>query len=141
MEVGNSQEWGTAIICLIYKQSDKLECRNYRGISLLNVTYKIFTNLLTRYIELYGEEILGDYQCGFRKGRSTTDQNFCLRIILERTCEYKVDIHQLYIDCKQAYNTINRAELVETMKEFGIPKKLVRLIKMTLANTNSKVKI
>jgi hypothetical protein len=40
----------------------------------------------------------------------------------------------------EAYDTINRAELVEIMKEFGIPMKLVRLVKMTLANTNSKVK-
>jgi len=62
-------------------------------------------------------------------------------MILERTCEYKVDIHQLYIDYKQAYDTINRAELVEIMKDFGIPMKLVRLVKMTLANKNSKVKI
>jgi len=117
------QEWGTAIICPIYKQGDKLECRNYRGISLLSVTYKIFTNLLTRYIQPYVEEILGDYQCGFRKGRSTTDQIFCLRMILGRACEYTVDIHQLYIDYKQAYDTINRAKLVEIMKEFGIPMK------------------
>jgi hypothetical protein len=36
---------------------------------------------------------------------------------------------------------MNRAELVEIMKEFGIPMKLVRLVKMNLANTNSKVKI
>jgi hypothetical protein len=61
-------------------------------------------------------------------------------MILERACEYKVDIHQLYIDYKQAYD-INRTELMEIMKEFGIPMKLVRLVKMTLANTNSKVKI
>jgi len=60
---------------------------------------------------------------------------------LERTCEYKVDINELYIDDKQANDTINRAELVEIMKEFGITMKLVRLVKMTLANTNSKVKI
>jgi hypothetical protein len=53
------QEWGTAIICPIYKQGDKLECLNYSGISLLNVTYKIYTNILTRYIEPYVEEILG----------------------------------------------------------------------------------
>jgi hypothetical protein len=70
------QEWDTTIICPIYTQGDKLECRNYRGISLLSVNYKILTNLLTRYIEPYVEEILGDYQCGFRKGRSTTDQVF-----------------------------------------------------------------
>jgi len=60
---------------------------------------------------------------------------------LEKACEYKVDIHQLYIDYKQAYDTINRAKLVETIKEFGIPMKLVRLARMTLTNTNSKVKI
>jgi hypothetical protein len=62
-------------------------------------------------------------------------------MILEKTCEHKVDIHQLYIDYKQAYDTINRTELVEIMKEFGIPMKLVILVKMTLTNTNSKVKI
>ena len=54
------QEWGTAIICPIYKQGDKLECRKYYGISLLNITYKIFTNLLTRNIESYVDETLGD---------------------------------------------------------------------------------
>jgi len=62
-------------------------------------------------------------------------------MILGKACEYKVDIHQLYIDYKQAYDTINRAELVEIMKEFGIPMKLVRLVRMTLTNTNGKVKI
>jgi hypothetical protein len=92
------QEWSTTIICPIYKQGDKLECHNYRGISLLNETYKTFTNILTSYIEPYAEELLGDYQCGFWKGRSTTDQIFSLRMILERTSEYKVDIHKLFID-------------------------------------------
>jgi sorting nexin-29 len=92
-------------------------------------------------MEPYVEEILGDYQCGFRKGRSTTDKILCLRMVLERACEYKVDIHQLYIDYKQAYDTINTTELVEIMKEFGITMKLVRLVKITLENTNRKVKI
>jgi hypothetical protein len=84
---------------------------------------------LTRYIEPYVEEILGDYQYDFQKGQSTTNQIFCLRMILEKACEYNVDIHQLYIDYKQAYDSINRAQLVEIMKEFGIPEKFVRLVK------------
>jgi hypothetical protein len=61
-------------------------------------------------------------------------------MILEKVCEHNVDIHQMYIDYQQAYYSINRAELVELMKEVGIPMKLVRLVKMTLANTN-KAKI
>jgi hypothetical protein len=62
------QEWSTAIICPLYKKGSKFECSNYCGISLMNVTYQILTNLLARYIEPYVEEILGSYQCGFRKG-------------------------------------------------------------------------
>jgi hypothetical protein len=62
-------------------------------------------------------------------------------VVLKRACEYEVDIHYLYIDYKRAYDTINRAELVVIMKEFGIPMKLVRLVKMTLANKNIKMKI
>jgi hypothetical protein len=59
-----------------------------------------------------------EQECGFRKGRSTTDQIFCLRMILERACEYKLDVHvcQLYIDYKQSYDTINRTKLVEIMR-------------------------
>jgi hypothetical protein len=62
-------------------------------------------------------------------------------MILEKACEYNVGIHQLYIDYKQAYDSTNRAQLVETMKEFRIPKKLVQLVEMTLENTHNKVKI
>jgi hypothetical protein len=62
-------------------------------------------------------------------------------MILEKACEYNVGIHQLYSDYKQAYDSTNRAQLVEIMKEFRIPKKLVQLVEMTLENTHNKVKI
>jgi hypothetical protein len=44
------QEWSAAIIYPLYKEGNKLECSNYCGISLLNVTYTILTNLLAGYI-------------------------------------------------------------------------------------------
>jgi sorting nexin-29 len=122
------------------KKGNKMQCNNYQGISLLNVTYKIFTQLVAKHLEPYAEEMLGDYECGFYRGRSATDQIFSLRMILEKSYEYNVNIHQLYIDYKQAYNSINRDQLIEIIKEFGIPGKLVKLVKMALENTN-KVKI
>ena len=134
-------EWNTAIICPIHKKGDKLECNNYREISLLNVAYKIFTNILSKYIEPYVNTILGEYQCGFRKGRSTTDQIFSLRLILEKFYEYNLPLHQLYIDFKQAFDTIDRSYIIKSMVEFGIPNKLINLTKMTLAQTMNKVKV
>jgi len=62
-------------------------------------------------------------------------------LILGRTREYKVDIHQQYIDYKQAYGTINRAELAGIIKEFGISMKLVRFVKMTLTIKKRNLKI
>ena len=67
------ENWQTAIICPKHKKGDKLQCSNYRGISLLNLSYKVLTIILHRWLFPYTEEILGDYQCGFRKGQSATD--------------------------------------------------------------------
>jgi hypothetical protein len=47
---------------------------NCRGISLLSISFKIFSSILSR-LSPYIDEITGD-QCGSRRNRSTTDQNF-----------------------------------------------------------------
>jgi hypothetical protein len=41
-------------------------------------------------------------------------------------------VHQLFIDFKKAYDSIKTEVLYNILLEFGIPKKLVRLIKMCL---------
>jgi len=46
-------------------QGDKMDCQNYRGISLLSVIYKVFAKILTKRLSPYTEQIIGDYQCGF----------------------------------------------------------------------------
>src|ERR1700761_1702839 len=71
----------------------------------------------------------GDYQCGFRNGRSTTDQLFIIRQIMEKAWEHNISIHHLFVDFKQAYDSIIRNVLFGIMEEFGIPSKLIRLTK------------
>jgi hypothetical protein len=48
-------------------------------------------------------------------------------------------VHQLCIDFKKAYNSVKREVLYNILLEFGIPKKLVRLIKMCLNEIYCKV--
>jgi hypothetical protein len=67
------------------KKGNKLECENYRGISL-NVAYKIFTDVLAQPISEYTEESLGECQGGFKQSRRTADNTFTTRQILEVCC-------------------------------------------------------
>jgi len=55
--------------------------------------------------------------------------------------EYNEAVHQLFIDFKKAYDSVRREVLCNILIEFGIPKKLVRLIKMRLTETISRVRV
>lgn len=134
-------KWNESWINPIFKKGDRTLCDNYRGISILNIGYKIFSIILCERLKPFLANIIGNYQCGFRPGKSTTDQIFALRRILEKTLEYQIDTHHLFIDFKQAYDSIDRSSLFTTMASFGIPSKLNRLCWLTLANTVSVVRI
>jgi sorting nexin-29 len=76
-----------------------------------------------------------------KKNRSTIDQIFTVRQILEKCYEYDVDIHMLFVDFKQAYDSVYRKKLIEILYSFGIPGKLVRLIEISLTHIRGKVVI
>jgi hypothetical protein len=136
-----SHQWKESIVVLIHKKGDKTDCSNYRGISMLSTSYKILSNILLSRLIPYADEIIGDYQCGFRRNSSTTDQIFYILKILEKKREYNGTAHQLFIDFKKAYDSVRMEGLYNILIEFGIPRKLVGLIKMCLHETYSRVRI
>jgi hypothetical protein len=96
---------------------------NYRGISLPSTTYKIIT---------YKE-----YQVRFWKGISTMDYIFTMKQISIKLWECYVDLFQTFIDFWQAYDHTDR----ESMPHFHIPVKIIRLVKLTMINTESQVRV
>ena len=96
--------------------------------------------MLVRLIP-YAKEIIGDHQCGFRRNRSTIDHIFCIRQILEKKWEYSEPVNQLFIDFKKAYDSVRREVLYKILIEFGIPRKLGSLIKLSLTETYSRVRV
>jgi len=59
--------------------------------------------------------------------------------MLEKKWEAE-DILQLFIDFKKAYDSVRREVLYKILIEFGISRKLVSLIKMSLTETYSRVR-
>jgi hypothetical protein len=134
-------QWKESIIIPVYKKGNKTNCSNNRDTSLLSTTYKTLSNILLSRLTRYAEEIIGYHQCGFRRNRSTTDHIFCIRQILEKKWEYNGAVHQLFIDFKKVYDSVRREVLYNILVEFGIPLKLVRLIRMCLGGTYSRVRV
>ena len=55
--------------------------------------------------------------------------------------EYNEVVHQQLIDFKEAYDSVRKEVLYNILIEFGIPMKLVKLIKMCLTETYSRVRV
>ena len=72
---GFQAEWKKAVITFPFtEKKDKLECSNYRGISLLCTAAKSTASIILQRIRRRKEEILTESQAGFRTNRRTIDQ-------------------------------------------------------------------
>jgi hypothetical protein len=77
-------QWKESIIVPVHKKGDKTDCNNYRGISLLTTSYKMLSNIPLSKLSPYTDALIGDHKFGFLRNRSTTDQIFWIRQILEK---------------------------------------------------------
>jgi hypothetical protein len=57
--------WKESIVVPTHKKGDKTECSNYRGISLLSMSYKILSNILLSRLTPNADEITGDINMDF----------------------------------------------------------------------------
>jgi hypothetical protein len=100
------QQWKQSIIIPIHKKGDETDCNNYQGNSLLSTAYNILSIILLTRLTPYFNEVIGNHQCGFHHNRSTMDQIFYIRHILDKRWEYNGTVHQLFIDFKKAYVSV-----------------------------------
>ena len=63
------EDWAKSTIVPIYKRKgDPQDCKNYRGISLQSIPWKVFTKMIQNRMKQYVERALGEEQAGFRLG-------------------------------------------------------------------------
>jgi Reverse transcriptase (RNA-dependent DNA polymerase) len=135
------EDWRKMVIIPLHKSNTRQDCNNARGISLLSIAGKIFTKVILNRISDTVESLLRENQCGFRTRRGCCDQIFTLRQIIEKTREYNNEVYVCFVDFKQAYDSIWRDGLWHVLGSYGIPPKIVRLIKALYKDTKACVRI
>ena len=77
----------------------------------------------------YVEAILSEEQAGFRPGRSTVEQVFALKMLIQhRIEENDGKVVAVFIDYKKAFDRVWHDGLFSVLQQYGIPRKLINII-------------
>ena len=138
------KDWVISIIVPIHKKGSKLLTDNYRGISLLCLTSKVFTSIINSrlYNWLERNNKICKEQAGFRRGFSTIDHIFTLYSMVNN-CLYgnkRSKLYVVFIDYRKAFDSINRNKLWEALEETGVSTKMINIIKAIYKQVIAKVK-
>jgi hypothetical protein len=60
---------------------------------------------------------------------------------LRKKYEFNQPVHMMFVDFEKAYDSVIRCKLNEILINFGIPKKLVRLVRMCMAGSQGGVRL
>ena len=93
----------------------------------LCILLKIIARCLGEYCERVG--ILPEEQSGFRPNRSTTDIMFVVRRLQELARKKQIPLYACFIDLTKAYNSIDRTLLRTILARFGMPQKMISVIR------------
>ena len=135
-------EWTRSVIVPIFKNNknkgDILDCKQYRGIKLMEHGLKVLERVLDERVRKLTE--VDPRQFGFMSGKSTVDAIFIARQLMEKGIEGNLESYWGFVDIEKAYDRVPREVIYLSLRRKGVPEKLVRLIQETYRNTKTAVR-
>ena len=115
---------------------------NYRGISLTNTMYKIFTGVINKRLYEWAEtnNKIDESQSGFRTGYSAIDNIFCLQAIAQKYLSKK-EVDFIVYTLTSAFDKINHHVLFQSLQRKGIHGHFLNVLLNMYTSLYSCVKI
>ena len=134
-------DWRNAVIVPVYKKGRRLDCTNYRGISLMSVVGKVFARILNEREKLVTADKVMDEQGGFRAGRGSNDQIFAVKQLVEKSTEKDKKIYMAFVDLEKAYDNVSREKLWKVLDEYGVKGRLLKATQALYMDGRARVKV
>ena len=129
------------VISLIFKKGDRLDIRNWRPISLLNVDYKIAARALAgRLLKVIHIVVHKDQTCGV-PGRFIRENVAYLRDVVDYTTKFNVPAAILFLDQEKAFDRVNWDFRLATLGKMGFGPSFVNWVSLLYTNVQSSVKV
>ena len=135
--------WKIAKMIALYKKGNRLEIKNYRPVSLLCVAGMVLERVIAIQIEEYFESnnLLGAFQFGFRKYKSTISELLTLFDSLLEGKENRKEIMIILYDLSAAFDTVSHDILLEKLKAYGFDDSSLKWMKSYLQDRQQYVQV
>ena len=98
----------------------------FRGIGLVEVTWKIMTVILHRRL-MTGIQ-LHDVLHGFREGRGTGTATLDAKLLQQLAAMREEVLYVIFLDLTKAYDALDRSRTLEILKGYGVGERVQRLL-------------
>lgn len=137
------EDWKIARVVPVFKKGDRLQVTNYRPISLTSSCCKLMEHIVATSINefLDRNNILTDYQHGFRKGFSTVTQLLSVIHSFAASLDNNSQIDAIFLDFSKAFDKVPHHSLILKLKTIGLPPIFISWINDYLTNRSQHVSI
>ncbi|EFA80297.1 Pol [Heterostelium album PN500] len=137
-------DWKLGIVYPIFKDGNQCELDNYRAITLLPNTYKLFMYIINNRVQHTTENKptnlnFAESQYGFRNKRSTTMPLHIINNIITDANIFNKDLWLIFVDIIKAFDSIELWSIIEGLEWKGVDIHTINFIKNI--NTNCYIQI
>ena len=137
-------DWVNGMIVPIYKDGQRLDPSNYRGITISSCFGKLFLTILNDRLMGFAKSknLLDKSQLGFIRGNRTSDAHIIIHNLIRKICHNKTEkIFSCFVDFRKAFDTIPRDILLQKLQNLGINGKFYNILRKMYVSDKSCVKI
>ena len=130
--------WCSNKLITLFKKGNKLDCNNYRGISIMNTLAKIYDMLLMNRLSRWCS--IDKCQAGAQRGRGCIEQIMALRLLIDFVKYKKRKLYVLFVDYSKAYDKVPRRKMLSYLKSLGCGKIMLLAIQSMYKTTKNILK-
>ena len=113
----------------------------YRGLSLEEFAMKLVASILLERLTRETSDYLEVTQAGFRKKRSTRDNSFYLKSLIDLAVEMGEEMVIIFIDVKKAFDSVSHALIEEALRDAGASDKSIAMFRAIYSQARARCKV